>query len=132
MRRKEGVSRERKRLFYFGRRRRDSPPPPGPLAQFPPGGPSAPGQTAQHRQQRRPCQNQGGASTRADHARHDTRPNAGHAAPVCTRYQTDRAGTIGQGAGRGAYNTCMLHTQHFYVLVRLILNILLTCTFNHV
>lgn len=29
---------------------------------------SAPGMTTQHRQQRRPCQNQGGASTRADHA----------------------------------------------------------------
>lgn len=41
---------------------------------------SAPGTPAHHRQQGRPCQNQGGASTRADHARHDTRPDAGHAA----------------------------------------------------
>ena len=61
--------------------------------------PSAPGQTAQHRQQGRPCQNQGGASTRADHARHDTRPGAGHAAPVCTRYQTGHAGQIIPEAG---------------------------------
>ena len=49
--------------------------------------PSAPGQTAQRRQQNRPCQNQGGKDTRADR-----RPNAGHAAPVCTRYQTAHAG----------------------------------------
>ena len=62
-----GVGMEGKRLFYFGRRRRDSPPPPGPLAQFPPGGPSAPGQTAQHRQQRRPCQMQARPPT-ASHA----------------------------------------------------------------
>ena len=35
-----------------------------------------------------------------------TRLDAGHAAPVCTRYQTDRAGTIGQGAGR--WTACAL------------------------
>nr|DAE53511.1 MAG TPA: hypothetical protein [Caudoviricetes sp.] len=29
-------------------------------------------------------------------------------------------------------SACMLRTQRFYALVRLILNILLTCTFNHV
>lgn len=34
--------------------------------------------------------------------------------------------------GVGGCSACMLHTQRFYVLVRLILNILLTCTFNHV
>ena len=28
-----------------------------------------------------------------------TRPGAGHAAPVCTRYQTSRAGAIGTAAG---------------------------------
>lgn len=37
----------------------------------------------------------GQTSTRAYHS-----PDAGHAAPVCTRYQTDHAGTIGQGAER--------------------------------
>lgn len=55
-----------KRLFYSGRMRRDSPPPPWPPAPFPPGGdpsPSAPGQTAQHRQQGRPCQMQSKAHT---------------------------------------------------------------------
>lgn len=52
--------------------------------------PSAPGRTTQHRQQRRPCQIPGRASVRADHA--TTLPDVGHVAPVCTRYQTDRAG----------------------------------------
>nr|DAF75253.1 MAG TPA: hypothetical protein [Caudoviricetes sp.] len=42
---------------------------------------------------------------------------------------------IGTAAGAGLLegcSACMLHTQRFYMLVRLILNILLTCTFNHV
>ena len=43
----------------------------------------------------------GRARCKADHATHrHTRPDAGHAAPVCTRYQTDHAGAIGQCAGR--------------------------------
>lgn len=48
--------------------------------------PSAPGRPAHHRQQGR-------------HTRHDTRPDAGHAAPVCTRYQTAHAGQIVTAAG---------------------------------
>lgn len=67
---------------------------------------SAPGRPAHHRQQGRPCQNQGGASTRADHAKHDTRPGAGHAAPVCTRYQTGHAGQIVPAAGAGRREPC--------------------------
>lgn len=70
-------------------------PHPGLWPNSPPGGPSAPGQTAQHRQQRRPCQNQGGKDTMAY-----SYPDAGHAAPVCTRYQTGRAVAIGTAAGR--------------------------------
>nr|DAL44177.1 MAG TPA_asm: hypothetical protein [Caudoviricetes sp.] len=35
-------------------------------------------------------------------------------------------------AGAGMHSACMLRVQRFYALVRLILNILLTCTFNHV
>lgn len=57
--------------------------------------PSAPGTTEHDRQQGRPCQMQG----RPRKARH-TRPDAGHAAPVCTRYQTSRAGQIVPAAGR--------------------------------
>jgi hypothetical protein len=69
--------------------------------------PSAPGQTTQHRKQRRP---------RTDtHARTLDTP---HRSALDTR--------------QAAPGANMLHTQHFYVLVRLILNILLTCTFNHV
>lgn len=52
--------------------------------------------------------------SRADHATHrHTRPDAGHAAPVCTRYQTDHAGTIGQCAGHWtACATCPIgHAQ---------------------
>lgn len=52
-----------------------------------PPAPSTPGRTAQHRQQHRPCK-----------TRH-TRPGTGHAAPVCTRYQTGHTGTIGAAAG---------------------------------
>ena len=49
---------------------------------------SVPGTTAHDRRQDRPCK-----------ARH-TRPDAGHAALVCTRYQTGRAGWIDTAAGR--------------------------------
>ena len=45
--------------------------------------PSAPGRTTQHRQQHRPCQNQGGASTRADHAHN--RPHTAHTPGRWTR-----------------------------------------------
>lgn len=55
---------------------------------------SAPGRPAHHGQQGRPCQMQG----RPRHAPTHTRPDAGHAAPVCTRYQTGHAGTIGAAA----------------------------------
>ena len=62
-------------------------PHPGLRPHSPPGDPSAPGTATRYRQQGRPRK-----------ARH-TRPDAGHAAPVCTRCQTGHAGTIGQGAG---------------------------------
>lgn len=88
---------------------------------------SAPGTVTQHKQQGRPCQMQG----RPCKARH-TRQDAGHAAQVCTQYQTDRAGQIVTAADAGMYDACMLRVQRSYMLVRLILNILLTCTFNHV
>ena len=52
---------------------------------------NAPGTTAHDRQQGRPCPQQT--------AHRHTRPDAGHAAPVCTRYQTGRAGQIGMVAG---------------------------------
>lgn len=60
------------------------------------------------------------AGSRADHAMHrHTRPDTGHAAPVCTRYQTGRAGTIGQGAGRWtACATCPIgHAQTDKIIV---------------
>lgn len=41
-------------------------------------------------------------------------------------------GRSGRCKGWRACNADLLHTQHFCVLVRLILNILLTCTFNRV
>lgn len=46
-----------------------------------------------------------GSSADPRKARH-TRPNAGHAAPVCTRYQADRAGQIVPAAGAGCGGTC--------------------------
>ena len=61
--------------------------------------PSAPGTPAHHRQQGRPCQMQG----KPRKARH-TRPDAGHAAPACTLYQTAHAGqivTVRDAEGRG-------------------------------
>lgn len=49
-----------------------------------------------------------------------------------TGSRADRAGTIETAASAGACSACMLRMQRFYMLVRLILNMLLTCTFNHV
>lgn len=90
---------ERNAFFiYFGmsghhlphpRRSLYTPPVETPAPQHP----SAPGRPAHHRQQHRPCQMQ----DRPCKARH-TRPDAGHAAPVCTRCQTGHAETIGQRA----------------------------------
>lgn len=110
--RKEGVGKQGKHLFYFGRRRRDSPAPPPAFPICPSGAPlptpahpdglHSTGSRANH------------ARCKADHATHrHTRPDAGHAAPVCTRYQTGRAGTIGQCAGRWtACATCPIgHAQ---------------------
>lgn len=90
-------------FFEFFLREVSTAPPPA-LPIYPAGAPlhpSAPGTTAHDRQKRRECQMQSNQCN----TRH-TRPDAGHAAPVCTRYQTDRAGTIGQGAGR--WTACAL------------------------
>nr|DAO34737.1 MAG TPA: hypothetical protein [Caudoviricetes sp.] len=73
---------------FFQREVSTTAPPARPL--YPSGGDpshSAPGRTTQRRQQHRACQMQGIPCK----ARR-TRPGAGHAAPVCTRYQTGRAG----------------------------------------
>lgn len=62
MSRKEGVGRQGKRLFYFGDFSRHSPGGAGRRLYTPPvetPAPSAPGRTAQHRQQGKPCQMQG-------------------------------------------------------------------------
>lgn len=80
-------------FFEFFLRRLSTTQPPA-LPVYPAGGdpsPSAPGQTAQHRQH----QNQGGQVPGQT-----ARPKAGHVALVCTRYQTGRAGQIVQAAGR--------------------------------
>ena len=71
--------------------------------------PSAPGRTTQHRQQHRPCQNQGGASTRADHAHN--RPHTAHTPGRWTRCaglhsipdrpRRDRSGRRRGAGGRG-------------------------------
>nr|DAF63356.1 MAG TPA: hypothetical protein [Siphoviridae sp. ctvI513] len=45
---------------------------------------------------------------------------------------SDRPRRVDRDGGGVVYNTYLLHTQHFCMLVRLILNMLLTCTFNHV
>lgn len=77
------VSRESAFFEFFLREVSTTPPPARPI--YPRGGdpgPITPGRTAQRRQQRRPRKE-----------RH-TRPDAGHAAPVCTRYQTSHAGQI--------------------------------------
>ena len=73
----------------------------------------------------------GRARCKAGHATHrHTRPDAGHAAPVCTRYQTGRAGTIGQGAGHWtACATCPIeHAQTDKIIKRI--NTLLRCVCN--
>lgn len=87
---------------------------------------SAPGTAEQHRQQRRPCQiYQGGQVPGQTAARTlDTL----HWSALDTRQATP--GRSGRRRWRAC--ACMLRVQRFYVLVRLILNILLTCTFNHV
>lgn len=93
-----------KRLFYFGNFSRYSPvwagrrlytPPVEAPAPAHPDGLHITGSSA------------GRAKCKAGHAKHDTRPDAGHATPVCTRYQTGRAGTIGQGAGAGLPAHCV-------------------------
>jgi hypothetical protein len=108
---------------FFLREVSTTPPPARPI--YPRGGdpsPSAPGQTAQHRQQGRPCQNQGGQI-----------PGKATQGKVHTPGRwASCTGQIRTAAGVGGRNACMLRVQRFYALVRLILNILLTCTFNHV
>nr|DAM27977.1 MAG TPA: hypothetical protein [Caudoviricetes sp.] len=44
----------------------------------------------------------------------------------------DRPRLADRDGGAGGHSACALRVQHFCALVRLILNILLTCTFNHV
>ena len=112
--RKDGVGRQGKRLFYFGRRWRHSPPHPRLSLYTPPvetPAPSAPGQTAHDRQQHRPCQMQG----RPCKARH-TRPGAGHAAPSrsgkrrgpeCLRSASDRPRPNGQNNCKQKYSFFM-------------------------
>ena len=89
----------KKRLFEFFLREAFTHPAPG-AACIPrrctPAYSSAPGRTAHHRQQGRPCQTW----------RTGTRPDAGHAAPVCTRYQTGHAGQIVPAAGAGGRGVC--------------------------
>ena len=82
---------------FFLREVLTTPPPARPI--YPAGDPPAPQRT------RNDCTRQAAAQSvpkcKADHATHrHTRPDAGHAAPVCTRYQTGRAGQIVQAAGR--------------------------------
>lgn len=48
------------------------------------------------------------------------------------RQQGRPRGDDWDGGGAGMHSARMLRVQRFYMLVRLILNILLTCTFNHV
>lgn len=88
----------------------------------PPASSSTHGTPAHHRQQGRPCQMQG-RPCKARHARTDAAPSA---------HDTRQATPGRSGRRRWRACACMLRVQRFYVLVRLILNILLTCTFNHV
>lgn len=101
----DGVGMEGERLFYLLRNERASPAPPPALPVYPAGGDPSPQRTrtdctAQATAQAVPDARQ----TTQDTAHRHTRPDAGHAAPVCTRYQTGRAGTIGavHGAGMSA------------------------------
>ena len=83
-----GMERERrKNAFFFEKfyRGHDLPHPRRSLHTPPVDttAPSAPGRTTQHKKQHRPCQNQGGASTRADHAHN--RPHTAHTPGRWTR-----------------------------------------------
>ena len=87
-------------LNFFNGDYRPTPPPA--LPAYPAGGDPSPQRTrtactAQAAAQTVP--EPGRASTRANNARHDTRPDAGRAAPVCTRCQTGRAGGDRTGCG---------------------------------
>lgn len=88
---------------------------------------SAPGTTAHDRQQGRPGQMQDRPRHAPTHTpKRWTRCTGLHSIPDRPR-RDDR-----DDSGVGMHSACMLRVQRFYMLVRLILNILLTCTFNHV
>ena len=135
---KRGVGRYGKRLFYLLRNERASPAPPPALPICPSGGdPSlqrtradytaqAAGQAVPDAKQTTRSRMHTDTHTRTLDTLHRSAPDTKQAAP----------GRLGRRRAWGwsvrRHNACMLHTQRFYVLVRLILNILLTCTFNHV
>lgn len=81
--------------------------------------PSAPGRTAQHRQQRRPCQIQGRPPTTG----HTPAYTPGHwTRCTCLHSMPDRPRRVDRDdGGAGGQKPQMLHTQHFCMLVRLIL-----------
>lgn len=127
---KDGVGVERERLFYLFRNERASPAPPPAFSPYPSGGDPNP-QCA-----RTDCTAQAAAQAVPDARQtmqgkvHTPRPWA-----PCTGLHSipDRPRLVDRdGAGAGEYKLKMLHTQRFCMLVRLILNILLTCTFNRV
>lgn len=102
MPRKEGVGRHGKRLFLFWSAMATLTTPPPALPVCPSGGDPSPKRTridctAQAAAQAVPD----AAQTTQDTAHRHTRPDAGHAAPVCTQYQTGRAGEIRAAAGAG-------------------------------
>ena len=96
MSRKEGVGRKNAFFEFFLREVSTTPPPARPI--YPRGGDPSP---AHPDRLNSTGSRAGRARCKADHATHrHTRPNAGHAAPVCSRYQTSRAGQIVPSAER--------------------------------
>lgn len=94
---KRGGGRKEKRLFYFGDFSRYSPGGAGWRLYTPPV------ETPAHQRTRTACTSQAAGQAVPEPGQTSTRayrrPNAGHAAPVCTRYQTGHAGQIVTAAG---------------------------------
>lgn len=115
-------------FFEFFLREVSTAPPPGSPhipRRWRPKHHSAPGRPAHHGQQGRPCQMQG----RPRHAPTHTRPDAGHAAPLCTRYQTSHAEQTETAAGAGGRAVCPIgHAQTDKKIKRI--NTSLCCTCN--
>ena len=98
---KRGWVGKRNAFFEFFLRKVSTTPPPA-LPVYPTGDPCQPQRT------RTDCTAQAAGQAMQDTAYRHTRPDAGHAAPVCTRYQTGHAGQSGRRRGWRAGNPSIM------------------------